>query len=269
MVEKTGQAGALQSPCFADGYRALHEYAELVERFDNRLALCNLRLVERYRQGDLKVVLNGRWDEAIDFRIVLQRTDEFCSYGDTSARADGARAGGRMTEVQPAIRDGHERHVQLGENLDAGRSYRNDALVFIQGVEFMENPQRGIPALVRLQPADQPLGFGANALYFSYGVGFKALTGSADGEAASASYLFSVRDDQITHKLIECGAEIVNGVSDDDAGALWNGFVDAYADDVIASFIVLLHEKFVGLGLKEGADKRLKLGDVFFGPFDF
>ena len=174
-----------------------------------------------------------------------------------------------MAEVQSVFRDGHKGHVKLGENLDAGRSYRNDALVFVQGVEFMENPQRGIPTLVRLQPADQPLGFGANAPYFSYGVGFKVLNGSADGESAPASYLFSVRDDQIAHKLIERGAEIVNGVSDDNAGALWNGFVDAYADDVFASFIVLLHEKFVGFGLIEGADKRLKLGDVFFGPFDF
>ena len=269
MVDEYGQAGTLQNPCFADGYHALGEYDELVERFDNRLTLGNLRLIERYRQGDLKIVLNGRWGEAIDFRIVLQRADEVCSHRDTSTCTNRARAGGRAADVHPSLKDGQERHIQLGEYLNTGRSYRNDSLVFVQSVEFMENPQRGIPTLVRLQPADQLLGFGANASYFSYGSGFKVFDGSADGKSACASYLFSVRDDQITHKLIERGAEIVNSVSDDDAGALWDCFVDTHANDVFASFVILLREKFVGFGLLEGADKRLKLGDVFFGPFDF
>lgn len=264
-----GAPGDLQNLSFADGDCALHKYAELVERFDNRLTLTNLRLIERYRDGNLNVVVNGRWNEAIDFRIVLQRADELGSCWDTNAGADGSRAGRCVADVQSAWRDGQERYIQSCEHLNAGRSYRNDALVFVQGVEFVENPQRGIPTLVGLQPSDQPLGLGADALYFSYGLGFKVLDGSADGESSSASYLFSVCDDEFTYELVERRTKVVDGVGDDRTGALWERFLQLHADDVLASFVILLHEEFVGLGIIEGADQRLKFDDMFFGPFDF
>lgn len=61
-----------QGSSFEDYDDALQEVDELIESFDNRLTLSNLRLPERYIDGKLKLLVEARW-RSVDFNIVFER----------------------------------------------------------------------------------------------------------------------------------------------------------------------------------------------------
>ena len=255
--------------CFADGHGALNEYCELLERFEDRLTLRNLRLAERYKNGDLKLLIDGCWDRTVNFRIILQGADRHEACGDAESRTEGFSTGGHAANVNFTIAHRKQRGGPICHHGHVGGGYRNDSLVFIQGVKFMQNPQRGIPSFVWFQSPNEAVGFGADALYFSYRGFFKMLDGCTNRKSCSSTYLFTIGEDKVADELIECGPEIVDNVSNNGTDTDWNRFVNTHAVDILSGLCVVFTNGFVWFGLVEGLEKRFEFRDVLFGPFDF
>lgn len=247
---------------------ALNEYCELLERFEDRLTLRNLRLPERYRNGDLKLLIEGRWDGAIDFRIVLQGAygDEVGRDAEASAERFGFRR--KLSYVKTPRTDADEGDGDFCQNTDIGSCYWDDSFVFVESVKLIQHPQRGIPSFVWLEPAYQRFGFGRNSIYFSNRFGFKVVDGSADGKPCSTRYLLLVGKDKFTNKLVEGGTQIVNGIPNYCTDAVWNGFVDSDAVNVLSGLLVLIQDSFIWVGCMKDLERRLQFRDVLFGPFD-
>lgn len=274
-IFESGQAGALSPPLggdsfFEDSEGAFDEYCELVERFENRLSLSNLRLVERYGHQRLNLLVHACWGGTIDFYVVFQGIDGSRPGGDTRAAPHRLPVWAGPTDAQASIRsDKHSWDRPASEGVNVRGGYRNDALVFIQGVEFMKNPQRGIPSLVRLQPLNEAAGLGANPCYFSNRVGFKVLGSAADGKARASTCLSLVVSNQITHEVVQTRPKVVDDITNDGRQLGWQRFVNTHAIDVISSSRILLSDHFVWAAFVEDFDGRLQLRDVLFGPFDF
>lgn len=165
--------------------------------------------------------------------------------------------------------DKHKGHCPPNGGQDMSGCNGDNSLVLIQCVQLVEYPERRIPSLVRLQSTDKALGATIDALYFSNRVGFKMIRSSTDREAVSTHNLLHVASHQVTDQQIQCGPEIVDGITDYSSDLEWDVFVDLHAVNILTGLRVLLFDKFVWAGFVESFDGRLEVRDVAFGPFDF
>ncbi len=189
---------------------ALHELCELNDRFNDRLTVRNLRLVEHYVVGNLNICAEIGW-RSKNFHAVFQRADR---PGDIGRNLEG----GSLPRQHRANRkrigpDADNGKIDVGDGGRIGSARRYDSTVFIESVEFMEYPKRSIPSLVWLQPMDEPLGVGLDALYFSYRVGFKSFDGATNGKTIAPPNLTTIRFNQNADKLVQRTPQIVNDVS--------------------------------------------------------
>jgi hypothetical protein len=263
-------APALHAATLKDPDDAFDEVGVLFERFNDRLSFTNLALAKRYVEGSLNVALEARWG-TIDFNIVFQRENGPKSSGHPSDFDGPPLTGGRGTDSKCAMgRHKHHWHLQRGRNLKRGGRYRNDTCVFVEDIKLMEFPKNGIPSFVWFKPKDEPLGLGANALYFGYASGFKLFSVAKDWKPVSSSICTLVLGaDQVADKMIERGPQIVDDISENPAYLDWQGFLDANANDILAGIGVFISEKFIRVRCEEGLSHRLKLLNVAFGPFNF
>ena len=198
---ENGQAGAGVAPqkssektalCNPDD--ALDELGILFESWDNRLTIDNLALAERYLNGKLVICLAlsglGTGFVSQQYIAVLQGILRFGEFDGDGRDLDEF--------VLP-------RNLQSGFESETliGRTYRNDGLVFIEDVEFVDFPKVAVPTLVRLQPPDEAFRGIRGSIYFSRSGGFETLRNVSDGEAASAFDLVMIGADQRTSQQVQ------------------------------------------------------------------
>lgn len=258
---------SLQRFALGEDQDTLQELDELFERFADRLTLSNLALAERYAKGHLNVLVEARC-EAIDFNVVFtkenaaERIGDSCISGERNAVRSGA------SNAQLAI--GAEEHPgddDDGVDLHRRGSYRHDAVVLVEDVQHVERPQGRVPSLATFKPHDESLGSGADAIYFGHGSGFKSF--GVKRKPAVPVWLFAVRSNQITHKIIQSASQVVDRIADDDAGLAWDGFLDRRAEDILSGLSVSLSNEGVWARLEEPLQKDVEIMNVAFGPFNF
>jgi hypothetical protein len=180
-----------ENPSLGYGDDALHEFGELLERWNNRLTIDNLALAERYIKGELRILVDGRLTgrglDDVECRAVLQRVT-------TVLGSQGDRWRGQRRVIP---RDGHE---QLDGDVRVSGAHRNDRLVLVQSVKLVDRPEEFAPTFVWLQPPDEPVGPCADALYFSRGVGFKFFDRVSDRKPRPAPGLLAVGDDEVAKR---------------------------------------------------------------------
>jgi hypothetical protein len=142
---RCAMSAPLQRVAFKNAQKLVDEASELFERFNDRLAVGNLRLIERYVDGRLNLFLEARWG-TIDFYIVCQRAHDLSAGGNAPVGSDWPAA--TFRSQSPVRPDEHAGHSTPNECNSMRGPYRQDALVFVDDVEMVEFPETEIPTFV-------------------------------------------------------------------------------------------------------------------------
>lgn len=242
----------------------LDNIRDLTQRIQNRLALNNPRLAERYLKAELHLLIYFRIGEiGEEFVACLQRkqivSDSKENIGDYNVLVRQ-----RGPSRKQSLDDGSEIHAPVvGTN-------RDQQTVFIDVVKLAETPEDVIPTLIWFERVDSVDGRLFHARYFSCSVGFvlRGIRGIGNREGGLSVGCPTADDNQVVDQMVKCAPQIVEGIPCDRRQPR-RGLADA--DEIIdqlSSLRVTLGPDYVWVGHRERADFRLKITDVLFGPFD-
>lgn len=254
----------LKRVLFKDPEDALDEVCVLFERFADRLTLNNLTLAKRYRDCELNLLLEATWG-SIDFNILFRKEDRTKTVWDQWPNQEWTLAAAKLEGICRA--DKHAGRAGVDGYLNSRRCYRDSFTVFVQDIQTMEFPQQATTSLVWFKPTNEPLGSGADALYFGYATGFKRFIGN--GEVTTAIRLTAVGTDQIANEMIERGSKVVDNIADNSAQLDWNRFIDAYAMDILSGVRIYIMDKSAFCRVDERIGGLFQVTNVAFGPFNF
>lgn len=267
----SGLRSSLENASFHDIDNALNEIDQVFERVENRLAVSHAGFAERYLDRDFYFLWKARWSDgrSVDFTVIIQNIDKGGAVGDSEADPweEWCRTWRPTPYTNPAF-GGEENAGQAPLNASLrlpGRDGDN-GVMFVHVIELPEHPKRLIPALVRLQPADEPISLDGHIFELSDTGFLETFSRTHDGKPIPVGRLLTVRPDQPTHHLVERGSEVMDHISDDDAPVIWDAFVDANAIDMLAGARVVLTNQFVWFGLEESLKGRVEISKVAFCP---
>lgn len=239
----------LEDASFHDIDGALNELAHADQEFQDWLsAVQHPCAIKRYLEFKSHLVGKARLG-AVEFNIVFQRKDGLEVVGH---QFDGGDAPSNSEHSLFGYEAYGGRNAQ---NSRAGRcTDRHNLDVLIHGVQFMEYPEKVIPSLVWLEPANEPFGLRGDAPDLANYSLIKPLLGGSDWEPASGFWLTGpVCADKLADELIESASKIVNNIPDHSTPLDWESFVNAHAPDVLSS----VRAWFIGDGVGVFFEKRL------------
>lgn len=174
--------------------------SETQKKWDNRPTHDDTRFIERYERGDCHV--------AVVFRIAGEPREYVAVFVKASAAIEDVASNATQ-------------FITGGHFLSGCR--REQDIVLVSVVELLEDDERGspCPSLVWVQPLNRFTNGIVFAAYLSTTLGVEVLgrpayrkTSVAAGDEVGRS-IASVMADKVTRQDVECGAEIVQAVSDD------------------------------------------------------
>ena len=220
---------------------SLHNFNEVMERHEKRLTLRNLRFAERFRDGELRIILHFGAKDAGE---------------------------GWVVSYQPvlSIKSDPLQEIVVAE------SEKKSMLINV--VELMELPERVVPALVRFERVDSFYRFWPHSLYFSNLRGFIYLGAATNGECdlrIDVARVDSSDEHELVCKVVKSAAEILDNVSGG-GKQVKRGLRDAdraiYINSALPSLRVILGPNCIRVRLAEFASFGFQLNEVLFGPFD-
>lgn len=204
--------------------------------FDDRLVLNRPKLGENYMRGQL----------ALHFHVVHHDGTGFC----------GVVWGGH-SEYDPDVRLGHDHR-------------ENRSLVLVRVVQPLENGKEVVPALVRcrkmvgLQPLDRCCEVSGDAGYLSLkGADILWLRGPV---YANGKLCFLARGTKGRYEMVECGAHLVNSLTDHDARPDWYDHRAERFLEVLTSLQVVISNDVVRYAADDFLNVGMHLSDVCLGP---
>jgi hypothetical protein len=236
--------------------------AQLSERWNERLTLDNRRFVERYSNGELRIILT-----------LSSCTDDRASGCDHRAIFQAAsserkrKAGTAYTQLLPG-----ESKELGGWTKRYGLRSRPDGEqepVLIDYVQLVELPERFIPSLVRFERVDDRPRRARDPLFYSAEGGFKSARAFADRELIGLSDVLPVGEDKLAPSEIEGRPKVVDRISSEqrqDGGRL---LPDPEAIDQYSRLRIYLTRDLVWVGCVIPLDRGFEISDVQIGPFDF
>lgn len=235
--------------------RSLDQIDKLQKLWDERLTL-EESLAEYYVKGKLRILVLWRSVSSTDGD---QRLAVFQRAASGLSASEQAIAGDRL-EGDDSGND-HLRHLGSG-------CYEKP--VFIRDVEHVKSPEYiSLPSLVRFYLLDEVDRAGIGTLYFSQvSGGFKFLNAMSNRECRLIGDLAAHGIDKLTGEVIKTRPQAMNGVSQDREKRRWWLIDDAELNHALTGFEVVISDCAIGIGLKEGFNRKIKIEDVLFGPFD-
>jgi hypothetical protein len=229
-------------------YDSRNEFRELMERWDNRLTLENLNILEKYHQGRLRVALHLNVAGHLYYACFSTRTTASSKLGDLCLPTN----------------------AYLGNDQSRADKHGQKPMMFIDNVQVVESIQGVIPSSVWLYDiSDESDNVRRDSLYCSVLNGLytflpcfsKWETGLPGGSATAQT-------DKLVRDVIESGTQIM----DDVTHALGNPF--GYLIEHLKHqrrfpcLRVLLDVDTVKVSLRECGKHVIELVDKLIGPFD-
>lgn len=167
-------------------HETVHQLDELMQAWDNRITLSNLRIAERFMDGEIHFILKLR----------LIKTAEFWL-----ARFD-VKSAAQVKRPHPF---GHKDVVFADGEKGA---------VLVNVVKIMESPERVVPTLVRLEPIYRLHSLMAHSLYLSTRSRFVSFEAFEDRECGVAIRDLPRSDHELPCQVVEGAAQIANYIPD-------------------------------------------------------
>jgi hypothetical protein len=238
------------------------------QRFNDWVKFERLSFSERYAIGRLDICFLfevGTHAQSVKGPVIsigpLKQGDLFCLRISKTDKVIGLQNGSAGCSGEPLIQHLFWKIYDL-----AGE---NEKAVFVAGIEAVKSAQNFIPARVRLERAYQLDDICSGEIYLgAFNSALKAFRFSDKGKHEfEGTGCLVVRHSIERH--IEGGAEIVNGIANNERQFIGNRFVPFTNDGVPASIGLVLDDGSKRSLSHKGIDGRLKLADVIFGPLDF
>ena len=217
--------------------RGIHELQRLMQKWDERLTLRNLRFRERFIAGKL------------DFLIRCQREER----GDEVWLLRPLPEGLRQANV-------HHDVVSDGDN----------SAMFVDVVELAECPKRIVSAPVRLELINHPHRPRGHSLYFSSLRYFVTLETWGDGERRILGGLGPSDLNEGTRKMVKGTPEVVNNVPRNTEQGCRHERVRADVGRTHGhpELLMRIGDSEYHITVAEDFRGTIKLREVLFGPFD-
>jgi len=276
MVQKLGQAGDLQcavigAPPVLSGEtrregidNAADAIAELNHRFKKRLTLDNPRFVQRYLESELHFLV---------FFSIGEIDEKFAASFERAHIVGGSEESVQNGNISPKSFFKHRYGDGTEINAPDGRPNGNNEAVLVDIVKSVEGPKViSIPTFVWFERANRIDSVLPHALYFSNKAGFKLFGATRDGEACIVPVAFKppgADQVQLLSEVIERTSEVMEDVTGDSRDIGGDGGDALDVINQLSRLRIALSSDFVGFGIEKDAECRLKVSDVFFGPFNF
>jgi len=235
---------------------------QIGERFKNRITLPNLRLVDRYLENELHILVEYRvgpvFEEYVASFQAIQgaRSSEIEIGGESHVADSGATItsndGGRQVHWPMPKCDGEQQAV------------------LVDVVQLVEHPEWvAVPSLVRLNRLDRFYDVWPRALYLSSQIGTVFRGVLRDRKVNIFSLPIAARSNPQLHgDVVQGAAQIEQDISSDGPN-LCRDFSERPHIKELVPFVIALGADFAWAGLFEGRDRDCEITDVLIGPFEF
>src|SRR6266849_589292 len=253
--------------------QAVNAIRHFNERWKQRPTTDNLRLVERYLDHEIHIIVcftlegvSGEYDACFERRMKEGLNEHTPGsaldfiFADCVSRAF----------VDALDHLASDPSIVTNSLKDVGNS-EYDA-VLVDDVQPMELPERIVPCLVRFGSVDCVYGCLRQALYFSAFAGF-VFRGTVEDREVSPSenslIAGSLDPRELVGQVIESGSQVVENVTSGNCNDRRNLADTRNVMDVLSGFRVRLDFDGIRLGIPEGLNFDFQVTDVLFGPFNF
>lgn len=240
-------------------------FGHLIERFNNGLALDNLRLVERYVNRELHILLKFRMVDGAEFVACLQ-----WDAGDGDQMPFEVRSALTWMTV-------HEDFLELrsftwrSAAAHVRRAGGKQQAVLVNLVKFVDTPERIVPTFVWFDRMDRVFSLLPHALYFSVEEGRHVFCGIASNwETALRGNGATSLADEMAGKMVEGTSQVLQNVPDNQRD-LQRHLGNAL--DVIGALLriqIILEPNGIWLATPAGECFKQDIPqvvDVLYGPF--
>ena len=255
---------------------ALDQLQKIGQKWNDRLEVHNLRLVDRYIEGELELLIHMKRRTAGP-----RQPQHFCAvlkHGDCSRRkvesAPNEIADTRRPELfdctknAGVLQDGVTAiEVAETQSLSSVCDDKQDA-VLVGIVQFAEHTERLVPSVVRLDTLNESYRVRMDSLYLRYGVFFEFGRTIVEREAGLVDAPRGPHSlDEPTGQVIEGTSQVVNDIADNQRNI--DEGIGTGLKNALFGLRVLLAQKGIWAGFSKDVDASFEITDVVVGPFDF
>lgn len=238
----------------------------LMEHFNDRLTLDNLRLSERYLDGKLHILMHFRHGKNVEYVASFQR------------------------EMPDALLQEHFRIVDLGNVLENSgelisdlsnfcgrhamepilRSDSEQQAVLVNVVQAIDLPEDfSVASRVRFDLRERFYSVRRQTLFYSPNSGFKFLGIIANREIDALKRSGRLLPDahQPVDQMVEGTPKILDGVSNNQWNVSGNGLNTSEIIKAVTSVRHILGKDWISTSVDKSAPELSQVEDVFFGPF--
>jgi hypothetical protein len=239
-----------------------------VDRFNNRLTLDNLRLVERYVKGELQLLLHF-------FAGVGGCSENYVAHLRFLPGFGGC--------VESVFQTHHSSHIAEAPvykellhsfpRVDAmvNEMAGDDSTVLVHDVESVENPQQRLTSLARIDLADRFYDFFPEGLYWSEGFGFRRLGVVIDRELDSVPFVERIgsgNKEQLIDQMIQGCSQGVNHFPNQRMGERGDVAQFGHVKLGVSRLLVKLGSDFVCAVFRPSPHLDFEIAALFLGPFN-
>jgi hypothetical protein len=264
------EAGHLGEERLKSCHSVADEVSEMLDRFQHRPRLENLRLIERYIKREFHLLVHFHIREVNkEFVALFERAEDVGGTdGDRNVRPDLSRK--KFSNFRCARETTYYKRANINATKAGPDSHKCAVLVDV--VKAMQDPEIvTLSSFVWFESAESINSVLPHALYFSGNKAF-VFRGLRSNKKASFMPIHSgagADEIELLGKVIESGSEILNGVSQDHRNFSGDLFDSRHIIDQLSRLRIVLGQNFVWVYSVEGHNSVIQIGDVLIGPFNF
>lgn len=231
--------------------------SQLGENWNHRFTLDNRRLVERYINSELWILMD------LVFILTSGKTEQYRAIFNSAVGGSESYGGHNDGLIQP-----WNAHPELQDERLMACPHCEQKSMLVDYVKLMEPPQSVVPSFVRLESKQHLSCRRSNTLSYSHESGFKLVSIIGDDERVTRSDRLSVRLDKLTPHEVQSRTKIVDRISRDRGKAGGRRSAEAHVVLQVSRLRIYLADEFIGVALMEPLDPGFQLTDVLIGPLD-
>ena len=232
----------------------VNKLAQLLKDFDQRMTLDNLRLSQRYIEGELRLIMHIRL-ALEDYVTVFERI------ANTAWHPETANASYSPDNVIGNLK---------ARRLKADKG-DEQSMVLVGNVQFMDRPEQFIPTLVRLDSVDGIYGTLPHALYSSASLSLILRGQLPEREGRLLGRCITCNENKLIRKMIKRTSKVVDNVTDSQSDFNRHLLKIRYAMQGLTRLRILLNVDSIrfGFAVDEPVPNDFQVTEVLFGPFAF
>lgn len=234
----------------------VNKVTQMLKDFDERMTLNNLRLSQRYIDGQLRLIMHIRFADE-EYVAIFERFPDAAWHSETPDARYSSKEGCCVGDLKHRSLEGVESDEQ--------------SVVLVGNVQFVDRPEKLIPTLVRKGSVNSVYSTLPHALYSSMSLGFVFRGKLPDREGGLLTRVVPRNKNELVCEVVESASDVMDNVarSKRDFGGRLSK--DSDAMDCLSRLRIVLSDDSLcwGFPVEIIPDDRFQVTDVLVGPFNF